>query len=105
MLIKEYRIPMPMSVEEYRIAQLYMIQVRIAVSDNTLAQNTPHPSGPGKSDSGEHERRPVCSEARRAAAVLPTRWRSVCPPILFSLIIFNTCTKTPLPLRKKWHSV
>lgn len=29
MLIKEYRIPMPMSVEEYRIAQLYMIQVRI----------------------------------------------------------------------------
>jgi len=27
MLIKEYRIPMPMSVEEYRIAQLYMIQV------------------------------------------------------------------------------
>lgn len=29
MLIKEYRIPMPMSVEEYRIAQLYMIQVRL----------------------------------------------------------------------------
>lgn len=28
MLIKEYRIPLPMSVEEYRIAQLYMIQVR-----------------------------------------------------------------------------
>ncbi|KAI3362061.1 hypothetical protein L3Q82_012402 [Scortum barcoo] len=27
MLIKEYRIPMPMSVEEYRIAQLYMIQL------------------------------------------------------------------------------
>ncbi|XP_033108992.1 protein retinal degeneration B-like [Anneissia japonica] len=26
MLIKEYRIPLPMSVEEYRIAQLYMIQ-------------------------------------------------------------------------------
>ena len=28
MLIKEYRIPLPLSVEEYRIAQLYMIQVR-----------------------------------------------------------------------------
>lgn len=27
MLIKEYRIPLPMSVDEYRIAQLYMIQV------------------------------------------------------------------------------
>ncbi|XP_065316201.1 protein retinal degeneration B-like isoform X1 [Gordionus sp. m RMFG-2023] len=26
MLIKEYRIPMPLSVEEYKIAQLYMIQ-------------------------------------------------------------------------------
>lgn len=28
MLIKEYRIPLPLTVEEYRIAQLYMIQVR-----------------------------------------------------------------------------
>lgn len=27
MIIKEYRIPLPMTVEEYRIAQLYMIQV------------------------------------------------------------------------------
>ena len=27
MLIKEYRISLPMSVDEYRIAQLYMIQV------------------------------------------------------------------------------
>ena len=25
MLIKEYRIPLPMTVEEYKIAQLYMI--------------------------------------------------------------------------------
>lgn len=30
MLIKEYRIPLPLSVEEYKIAQLYMIAVRIA---------------------------------------------------------------------------
>lgn len=29
MLIKEYRIPLPMSVDEYRIAQLYMIQVSL----------------------------------------------------------------------------
>ena len=28
MLIKEYRIPLPLTVEEYRIAQLYMIQVQ-----------------------------------------------------------------------------
>ncbi|MGH0166463.1 UNVERIFIED_CONTAM: hypothetical protein FKN15_005275 [Acipenser sinensis] len=32
MLIKEYRIPLPMSVEEYRIAQLYMIQMQSSVS-------------------------------------------------------------------------
>lgn len=29
MLIKEYRIPLPLTVEEYRIAQLYMIAVII----------------------------------------------------------------------------
>jgi hypothetical protein len=29
MLIKEYRIPVPMTVDEYRIAQLYMIVVGI----------------------------------------------------------------------------
>jgi len=28
MLIKEYRIPLPLTVDEYRIAQLYMIAVR-----------------------------------------------------------------------------
>lgn len=27
MLVKEYRIPLPLSVEEYRVAQLYMIAV------------------------------------------------------------------------------
>lgn len=29
MLIKEYRIPLPLTVEEYRIAQLYMICVSV----------------------------------------------------------------------------
>ena len=40
MLIKEYRIPLPMTVEEYRIAQLYMIAKKSReeskVSSNTL---------------------------------------------------------------------
>lgn len=31
MLIKEYRIPLPLTVEEYRIAQLYMIAVSSVV--------------------------------------------------------------------------
>ena len=30
MLIKEYHIPLPLTLEEYRIAQLYMIQVGTA---------------------------------------------------------------------------
>ncbi|VDO60614.1 unnamed protein product [Schistosoma margrebowiei] len=29
MLLKEYRICMPLTVAEYRIAQLYMIQVNV----------------------------------------------------------------------------
>ena len=37
MLIKEYRIPLPLTVEEYRIAQLYMIQVS---KDNVLLDET-----------------------------------------------------------------
>ena len=29
MLVKEYRIPLPLTVDEYRIAQLYMIAVSV----------------------------------------------------------------------------
>ncbi|XP_070993388.1 membrane-associated phosphatidylinositol transfer protein 2-like isoform X1 [Oncorhynchus clarkii lewisi] len=53
MLIKEYRIPMPMSVDEYRIAQLYMIQKKSR--DETcgegsgveILENKPYENGPG----------------------------------------------------------
>lgn len=31
MLIKEYRIPLPLTVEEYRIAQLFMIAVSLSL--------------------------------------------------------------------------
>lgn len=50
MLIKEYRIPMPMSVEEYRIAQLYMIQVRSQhqiLTHTHLAENSQVVQKPG----------------------------------------------------------
>lgn len=44
MLIKEYRIPMPMSVDEYRIAQLYMIQVSSGTPHLTdLCRSPPRP--------------------------------------------------------------
>lgn len=36
MIIKEYRIPLPMTVEEYRIAQLYMIQVGCGALDTRV---------------------------------------------------------------------
>ncbi|XP_005722181.1 membrane-associated phosphatidylinositol transfer protein 2-like isoform X6 [Pundamilia nyererei] len=53
MLIKEYRIPMPMSVEEYRIAQLYMIQKKSREescgegSGVEILENKPYTDGPG----------------------------------------------------------
>jgi hypothetical protein len=48
MLIKEYRIPLPMTVEEYRIAQLYMIakksreesKVRVPIQSSLFAMLT-----------------------------------------------------------------
>lgn len=55
MLIKEYRIPLPMSVEEYRIAQLYMIQKKSRLdsvgegSGVEILENIPYTDGPGGS--------------------------------------------------------
>uniref|UniRef100_A0A8C8VFM4 Phosphatidylinositol transfer protein membrane associated 2 n=1 Tax=Pelusios castaneus TaxID=367368 RepID=A0A8C8VFM4_9SAUR len=53
MLIKEYRIPIPMSVAEYRIAQLYMIQKKSREetcgegSGVEILENRPYTDGPG----------------------------------------------------------
>ncbi|XP_011135818.1 protein retinal degeneration B isoform X4 [Harpegnathos saltator] len=53
MLIKEYRIPMPLTVEEYRIAQLYMIAKKSreestgAGSGVEIIENKPYSDGPG----------------------------------------------------------
>ncbi|XP_050533208.1 protein retinal degeneration B isoform X2 [Daktulosphaira vitifoliae] len=53
MLIKEYRIPLPLSVEEYRIAQLYMIakksreETKGAGSGVEILVNEPYEGGPG----------------------------------------------------------
>ncbi|BHF66777.1 Membrane-associated phosphatidylinositol transfer protein 2 [Sparganum proliferum] len=55
MLIKEYRICMPMTVEEYRIAQLYMIQKKSREettgkeSGVEIIKNEPYTDGPGGS--------------------------------------------------------
>ncbi|XP_037039413.1 protein retinal degeneration B isoform X3 [Bradysia coprophila] len=53
MLIKEYRIPLPLTVEEYRIAQLYMIAKKSreessgAGSGVEILMNEPYENGPG----------------------------------------------------------
>uniref|UniRef100_UPI00358EA2A1 membrane-associated phosphatidylinositol transfer protein 2-like isoform X1 n=2 Tax=Myxine glutinosa TaxID=7769 RepID=UPI00358EA2A1 len=61
MLIKEYRIPLPLSLEEYRIAQLYMIQKKSR--DETcgegsgveILENRPYSDGPGGSGQFTHK--------------------------------------------------
>ena len=45
MLIKEYRIPLPMTVEEYRIAQLYMIAKKSR--EESKVSNCDRPKMPG----------------------------------------------------------
>jgi len=53
MLVKEYRIPLPLSVEEYRVAQLYMIAKKSreeshgAESGVEILVNEPYTEGPG----------------------------------------------------------
>ncbi|KAH9393496.1 Membrane-associated phosphatidylinositol transfer protein 2 [Tyrophagus putrescentiae] len=55
MLIKEYRIPLPLSVEEYKIAQLYMIAKKSREESQgtdcgvEIIQNEPYTDGPGGS--------------------------------------------------------
>ncbi|KAL2092645.1 hypothetical protein ACEWY4_012443 [Coilia grayii] len=61
MLIKEYRIPMPLSVEEYRIAQLYMIQKKSREescgegSGVEILENRPYTDGPGGAGQYTHK--------------------------------------------------
>jgi len=53
MIIKEYRIPMPLDVEEYRIAQLYMIAKKSKLESEgedsgvEIIKNEPYSDGPG----------------------------------------------------------
>ncbi|XP_025054097.1 membrane-associated phosphatidylinositol transfer protein 2 isoform X7 [Alligator sinensis] len=61
MLIKEYRIPLPMSVEEYRIAQLYMIQKKSREETSgegsgvEILENRPYMDGPGGNGQYTHK--------------------------------------------------
>ncbi|XP_058805045.1 protein retinal degeneration B isoform X2 [Phymastichus coffea] len=60
MLIKEYRIPLPLTVDEYRIAQLYMIakksreESKGAGSGVEIIVNEPYTDGPGPEGKGQY---------------------------------------------------
>ncbi|XP_050022693.1 protein retinal degeneration B [Dermacentor andersoni] len=61
MLLKEYRIPLPLSVEEYRVAQLYMIAKKSREESKGVGSgveimvNEPYTDGPGGSGQYTHK--------------------------------------------------
>ncbi|XP_064416989.1 membrane-associated phosphatidylinositol transfer protein 1 [Latimeria chalumnae] len=61
MLIKEYRIPLPMSLDEYQVAQLYMIQKKSREESSgegsgvEILENRPYTDGPGGSGQYTHK--------------------------------------------------
>jgi hypothetical protein len=61
MLVKEYRILLPLTVEEYRIAQLYMIQKKSRIDSSgvgsgvEILKNEPYTNGPGGSGQYTHK--------------------------------------------------
>ncbi|XP_029427229.1 membrane-associated phosphatidylinositol transfer protein 2 isoform X7 [Rhinatrema bivittatum] len=78
MLIKEYHIPLPMSLEEYRIAQLYMIQKKSREetcgegSGVEILENRPYTDGPG--GSGQYTRK-----VYHIGMHIPSWFRSILP--------------------------
>ncbi|KAM5238088.1 membrane-associated phosphatidylinositol transfer protein 2 isoform 7-T7 [Ctenodactylus gundi] len=78
MIIKEYRIPLPMTVEEYRIAQLYMIQKKSRNetygegSGVEILENRPYTDGPG--GSGQYTRK-----VYHVGMHIPSWFRSILP--------------------------
>ncbi|XP_072443748.1 membrane-associated phosphatidylinositol transfer protein 2 isoform X2 [Chiloscyllium punctatum] len=78
MLIKEYHIPLPMSVEEYRIAQLYMIQKKSREETSgegsgvEILENRPYNDGPG--GSGQYTRK-----VYHIGMHIPSWFRSILP--------------------------
>ncbi|XP_042524998.1 membrane-associated phosphatidylinositol transfer protein 2 isoform X1 [Dipodomys spectabilis] len=78
MIIKEYRIPLPMTVEEYRIAQLYMIQKKSRNETHgegsgvEILENRPYTDGPGGSGQYTHK-------VYHVGMHIPSWFRSILP--------------------------
>lgn len=84
MIIKEYRIPMPLGVEEYRIAQLYMIAKKSRLESEgegsgvEILVNEPYTDGPG--GSGQYT-----DKVYHIAAHLPVWLRGFLPKSLSTI--------------------
>ncbi|PAA86408.1 hypothetical protein BOX15_Mlig010626g1 [Macrostomum lignano] len=80
MHIKEYRICMPMSVEEYRIAQLYMIQKKSREESTgtgsgvEIIKNEPYEDGPGPTGKGQYT-----FKIYHVGSHLPSWFRAILP--------------------------
>uniref|UniRef100_A0A915ICV0 DDHD domain-containing protein n=1 Tax=Romanomermis culicivorax TaxID=13658 RepID=A0A915ICV0_ROMCU len=78
MLVKEYRILLPLTVDEYRIAQLYMIQKKSSVESTgtdsgvEILVNEPYTDGPG--GSGQYT-----YKVYHVGSHLPSWFRSILP--------------------------
>jgi len=83
---KEYRIPLPLTVEEYRIAQLYMIAKKSrlesegAESGVQILVNEPYEGGPGPSGSGQYTKK-----VYYVASHLPGWLKALVPKDAFSV--------------------
>jgi hypothetical protein len=90
--VKEYRIAMPLSIEEYRIAQLYMIQKK-SQQESTgegsgveIIKNEPYTEGPG--GSGQYT-----EKLYHVQSHLPTWVNSILPKGNFLVIFSETKNK------------
>ncbi|KAI8513251.1 Membrane-associated phosphatidylinositol transfer protein 2 [Branchiostoma belcheri] len=104
MLIKEYRIPLPLSVEEYRIAQLYMIQKKSREESQgegngvEILVNEPYRDGPG--GSGQYTRK-----VYHIGTHIPGWFRSILPKAYKIDIDNASCIQAALRVEEEaWNA-
>eukprot|EP00123_Amoebidium_parasiticum_P003303 comp14595_c0_seq1/m.10871 comp14595_c0_seq1/g.10871 ORF comp14595_c0_seq1/g.10871 comp14595_c0_seq1/m.10871 type:complete len:1074 (-) comp14595_c0_seq1:369-3590(-) len=109
MHIKEFRIPMPLSVEEYRVAQRYMIAKKSLEESSKgdggveIVENKPYTDGPGGT-SGQYTKK-----IYHVGSHLPAWMKSVIPKSALSVYeeAWNaypyTLTKYQIPMMEKFN--
>jgi len=85
-LCKEYKIPLPLTVDEYRIAQLYMIAKKSRIESDgedsgvQILVNEPYKDGPGPSGCGQYTKK-----VYYVASHLPGWLKALVPKDAFSV--------------------